>query len=49
MMKNLFKNVPISDATKEYIGDFKPTTDADFKWIAKNLKVFQGQEDYTNV
>ena len=38
MMKNLFKNVPISDATKEYIGDFKPTTDADFKWIAKNLK-----------
>lgn len=37
MIENLFKNVPISDSTKEYIGDFKPTTDADFYWLAKNI------------
>tara|TARA_Y100000004_G_C8843500_1_gene381548 strand:+ start:298 stop:561 length:264 start_codon:yes stop_codon:yes gene_type:complete len=35
---DLYNNVSISKLTKEYIGDFKPTTDEDFKWMAKNLK-----------
>ena len=35
---DLYNNVSISESTKEYIGDFKPTTDEDFKWMAKNLK-----------
>tara|TARA_R100001443_G_scaffold82085_1_gene89087 strand:- start:312 stop:644 length:333 start_codon:yes stop_codon:yes gene_type:complete len=35
---DLYNNVSISESTKEYIGDFKPTTDADFKWMAKTLK-----------